>query len=244
MEFEVKLKSFEGPFDLLLFFIERDELDIQNIPISEITNDFLAYINHLEQMDIEIASEFILVAASLMRIKAKMLVPRADKDAQGEEIDPRKELVQKLLEYKKYKSVINEMSEMEKNQLSRQKRGNLIEELNKISEANDIEVELQDIDLYKMLKVYHRVTEKFEDRKANPHHQVIQYPYTMVDQKEMILDKVSKQKELAFVDLLADNPDKIAVIFNFLSILELIQLNLIKIKVGQGFNNFWVSPIE
>ena len=139
MEFEVKLPLFEGPFDLLLFFIERDELDIQNIPISQITNDFLAYINHLEQMDIEVASEFILVAASLMRIKAKMLVPRPDKDEDGIEIDPRKELVQKLIEYKKYKSVIGEMAEMESNRLSRQKRGNLIQEINKISEVNDAE---------------------------------------------------------------------------------------------------------
>ena len=195
-------------------------------------------------MDLEIASEFILVAASLMRIKAKMLVPRPDKDDKGEEIDPRKELVQKLLEYKKYKSVINELADMEKDHLSRQKRGNVVQEINKISEANNVEVELQDIDLYKLLKVYQRVSEKFKDREANPHHQVIQYPYTMVDQKEMILDKVAQHKQLAFTDLIADNSDKIAVIFNFLSILELIQLNLIKIKVGQGFNNFWLSPAE
>ena len=113
MDFEVKLPLFEGPFDLLLFFIERDELDIQNIPISEITSDFLRYIKHLEKMDIEVASEFILVAASLMRIKAKLLVPRPDVDDKGKEIDPRQELVQKLLEYKKYKSVVNEMTEME-----------------------------------------------------------------------------------------------------------------------------------
>ena len=102
--------------------------------------------------------------------------------------------------------------------------------------------ELQDIDLYKMLKVFQKVSERFEDRKANPHHQVVQYPFTIADQKEMILDKVSQNQKLSFSDLIIENPDKIAVIFNFLSILELIQLNLIKIRVGQGFNNFWISP--
>ena len=100
--FEIRLPLFEGPFDLLLFFIERDELDINDIPISKITNDFLEYIRRLETLNIEIASEFILVAATLMRIKSKMLLPRPQLDEQGNEIDPREELVKHLLEYKKY----------------------------------------------------------------------------------------------------------------------------------------------
>ena len=105
MSFEVKIPLFEGPFDLLLFFIERDELDIYDIPISRITNDFLAYLKELEKLNMEVASEFILVAAKLMRIKAKMLLPRPQLDEEGNEIDPRNELVKHLLEYKKYKSV-------------------------------------------------------------------------------------------------------------------------------------------
>ena len=111
--FEVKLPLFEGPFDLLLFFIERDELDIYDIPISKITNDFLEYIRQMEQLNIEVASEFILVAATLMRIKSKMLLPRPQLDEQGNEIDPREELVKHLLEYKKYKSVIDTFHKME-----------------------------------------------------------------------------------------------------------------------------------
>ena len=95
--FEVKLPLFEGPFDLLLFFIERDELDIYDIPISKITNDFLAYIQQMEQLNIEVASEFILVAATLMRIKSKMLLPRPQLDEQGNEIDPREELVRRRI---------------------------------------------------------------------------------------------------------------------------------------------------
>ena len=105
-KFEIKLPLFEGPFDLLLFFIERDELDIYDIPIAQITQDFLDYLDHLEKMNVEVASEFILVAATLMRIKAKMLLPRPVIDQEGNEIDPREELVKHLLEYKKYKSVV------------------------------------------------------------------------------------------------------------------------------------------
>ena len=101
MSYEIKIPLFEGPFDLLLFFIERDELDIMDIPISQITNDFFEYISDLEKMNIEVASEFIVVAATLMRIKSRMLLPRLSVDEEGNEIDPREELVEHLIEYKK-----------------------------------------------------------------------------------------------------------------------------------------------
>ena len=103
--YQIKLDQFEGPFDLLLFFIERDELDIYNIPITKITNDFLEHIHHSEKLNIELSSEFILFISTLMRIKAKMLLPRKELDAQGNEIDPRMELVDKILEYKNSKKL-------------------------------------------------------------------------------------------------------------------------------------------
>src|SRR5918996_5920430 len=108
--FEVKLPLFEGPFDLLLFFIERDELDIYNIPITKIIKDFLDYIHSQDHLNIELSSEFILFVSTLMRIKAKMLLPRKELDEQGNEIDPRQELVDKLLEYKRYKEAAAELA--------------------------------------------------------------------------------------------------------------------------------------
>jgi hypothetical protein len=102
-QYQIKLDQFEGPFDLLLFFIERDELDIYNIPITTITNDFLQYIHQQEHLSIELGSEFILFVSTLMRIKAKMLLPRKELDDAGNEIDPRQELVDKILEYKRFK---------------------------------------------------------------------------------------------------------------------------------------------
>ena len=106
--YQIKLPQFEGPFDLLLFFIERDELDIYNIPITKIIKDFLTFIHSQESLNIELSSEFILFISTLMRIKAKMLLPRKELDAQGNEIDPRQELVDKILEYKKYKEAGND----------------------------------------------------------------------------------------------------------------------------------------
>src|ERR1700677_72511 len=101
--YQIKLPQFEGPFDLLLFFIERDELDIYNIPITKITNDCLVFIHQTEKLNIELSSEFILFVSTLMRIKAKMLIPRKEIDAEGNEIDPRQELINKILEYKRFK---------------------------------------------------------------------------------------------------------------------------------------------
>ena len=244
MNFEIQLPLFQGPFDLLLFFIERDELDIHDIPISKITKDFLEYLEHLERLNLEVASEFILVASTLMRVKAKMLVPRPEKNEEGVEIDPRKELVERLMEYKRYKSVIQELGSMEEQQLQKERRGNVALELKKLSETNNVESELQDIDLYKLLKVFEKVVVRFKDEQNKPIHEVVQYPYTISQQKEALLDKVNLWKEVSFEELIAENCDKIAVIFNFLSILELLQLNLIVIKIGLGYNNFWISKPE
>ncbi|GAB3330667.1 segregation/condensation protein A [Marivirga atlantica] len=244
MSFEIKLPLFEGPFDLLLFFIERDELDIYDIPISKITNDFLDYLKHLESLNIEVASEFILVASTLMRIKAKMLLPRPQIDEEGNEIDPREELVKHLLEYKKYKSVLNELSAMEGDMMQKEKRGNVNKEVKSLAETVNVEAELQNVDLYKLLNVFRNVMAKYELEQNKPKHRVVQYPYTIEGQKDYILDKVAFNSRLPFTDLIADRPNKVAVIFNFLAILELLQSSLISITVGEGFNNFWLEKVE
>src|SRR5688572_29646669 len=170
VSFEIKLPLFEGPFDLLLFFIERDELDIHDIPIFQITNDFMGYIRQLEKLNLEVASDFILTAATLMRIKAKMLLPRTEKDEAGNEIDPRKELVQHLLEYKKYKASLGELSEMEERRLMQENRGNTNDDLERIAKQNQMDFELQDLSLYKLMKVFEKVMLRFEEEERRPKH--------------------------------------------------------------------------
>ena len=241
MSYEIKLPLFEGPFDLLLFFIERDEIDIMDIPISKITNDFFEYISDLESMNIEVASEFIVVAATLMRIKSKMLLPRLSLDEEGNEIDPREELVEHLIEYKKYKSVISEFSDLEDSRLSKKIRGNLESEVGNIAERAKVESELQDIDLYKLLVVFQNVLSKYENEKNKPKHQIFEYPYTITEQKKFLINLLKSKSKISFVRLVEDNPLKILVIYNFLAMLELIQESKIKLSLGNGMNNFWIQ---
>lgn len=242
--FEVRLPLFEGPFDLLLFFIERDELDIYDIPISKITNDFLDYLHHLDTLNVEVASEFILVAATLMRIKSRMLLPRPQVDEQGNEIDPREELVKHLLEYKKYKSVIDTFHKMEETELMREKRGNLMKELKVLAESSNVEAELQDVDLFKLMTVFEKVLKRFEAEKNKPVHEIIQYPYTIEDQKNYLLQEVKTRQRVSFTEIVDAYKTRIALIFNFLAILELLAMGELGIQVGEGYNNFWITKTE
>jgi segregation and condensation protein A len=238
------LPLFEGPFDLLLFFIERDELDIYDIPISKITNDFLDYMHHMDRLNIELASEFILVAATLMRIKSKMLLPRPQLDEAGNEIDPREELVKHLLEYKKYKSVVEEFQKMEETELMKEKRGNIMRELRSLAESTNVEAELQDVDLFKLMTVFEKVLRRHEAEKNKPVHQVVQYPYTVEAQKEFLLKQVDENPNTSFSDIVQKFPTRIAMIFTFLAILELLALQQLSIRIGEGYNNFWISRGE
>lgn len=242
--FEVKLPLFEGPFDLLLFFIERDELDIYDIPISKITNDFLHYIHQLEHLNVDVASEFILVAATLMRIKSKMLLPRPQIDEQGNEIDPREELVKHLLEYKKYKSVVETFHKMEEIELMKEKRGNLSKELRSLAEITNVEAELQDVTIFKLMTIFEKVLKRFEAEKNKPVHQVIQYPYTVEGQKKYVSETLAAKERISFSELLESFPTRIGLIFNFLAILEMLALQMLTIQVGEGYNNFWVSKSQ
>ncbi len=244
MSFEIKLPLFEGPFDLLLFFIERDELDIHDIPISRITDEFLTYLHQLEAINIDLASEFILVAATLMRIKAKMLLPRPETDAQGNEIDPRDELVRHLLDYKKYKSVIGAFSHWEQERQSQETRGNIARELHGIAEKSNVDVELQDLDLYKLLKVYQKVLTRYQINQNRPVHTITQYPYTIEGQKQWLAGQLTTDHRLSFLEIISLNDSKIAVIYNFLAILEMIQYGLATLQIGEGFNNFWIERKE
>jgi segregation and condensation protein A len=228
----------------MLFFIERDELDIYDIPIAKITNDFLDYIHQLEKMEIEVASDFILFAATLMKIKSRMLIPRPELNDSGEEVDPREELIRNLLEYKKYKSVVEDLAHLELEQLSKEKRGNLLSELESLSKQEDVEAELQHVDLYKLLKVFQKTMSKMASRVDETMHTVIQYPYTIEQQKDFVLEKISFKNQVPFTDFISFNPEKIFVIYTFLAILELLQLSQVTIIIGEGYNNFWVEKTE
>lgn len=236
--YNIKLEQFEGPFDLLLFFIERDELDIYNIPIFKITTDFLNYIKELEELNIELASEFILFASTLMRIKAKMLIPRKELDEFGNEIDPRKELVDKILEYKRFKEASETMRVMEAERVLQEKRGNLMKELSQIGETMSEGTEIQSVTIFKLFQNYEKVMKRLKDRLAKPQHVVVKYNYSMEGQREYLMGWASQEKKLAFERIFEACETRIHAIFNFLAILELTQQKYLVLLVGEGRNNF------
>ena len=239
--YRIELPHFEGPFDLLLFFIERDELDIHDIPIAQITRDFLAYMQQAQQMNIELAAEFILVAGTLMRIKAKMLLPRPVYNEEGEEIDPREELVQRLLEYKRYKEVLGQLGKMEEEQSERETRGFNKKEEKLFLDSEFPEEELVGVDLYTIMRAFKRVWERHHDKLQKPRHVIRQYPYKVEEVKSRLLARVEQHDRFDFVSFVMEERDRIFVIFSFLAILELVQLQRLSVTVGQGFNNFWLS---
>ncbi|MEN9299630.1 MAG: hypothetical protein RLZZ429_1943 [Bacteroidota bacterium] len=241
VNYQIKLDQFEGPFDLLLFFIERDELDIYNIPITKIIQDFLDFIHQGEKLNIELSSEFILFVSTLMRIKARLLLPRKEVDAQGNEIDPRQELIDKILEYKRFKEAAVQMAEMEAMRMLMVKRGNLQKELIEIGEDASEGTEIQNITMFKLMKAFEKVMQRVHDRQNKPVHTVVRYNYTMEGSRDYMLDFVAKEKTVAFEKVFEVCNDRIHAIFLFLSILELTQQKFMKLLVAEGKNNFIVE---
>lgn len=239
--FEIKLPQFEGPFDLLLFFIERDELEIHDIPIARITDDFLSYIHQMTSLNMELASEFIFVAATLMRIKAKMLLPRYEASDEQNETDTKEELIRKLIEYKKFKELCEELHPFEDDRFKQEKRGNISFDLEQAEEAAVPGEELSDINLYKLMTVYGRLMKNFLNRKEDVTHTVTQYPYTIEQQKKAIEELLNINKKLDFKAIALKSENKVHFVYNFLAVLEMLQQELIDIQVGLGYNNFWIS---
>lgn len=236
--YQIKLPQFEGPFDLLLFFIERDELDIYNIPINNLTKDFLAYIHELEALNIELASEFILFISTLMRIKSKMLLPRKELDAHGNEIDPRHELVDKILEYKRFKEAAASMAVMEAERLLRLKRGNIRKELEELGHTYAEGTEVQTVSLYKLMSTFEKVMKKFKERNEKPQHVIVKYNYSQESQRAYLMTEMEEKLKASFEAIFSICENRIQAIFTFLAMLELVQQKYLTILSGTGRNNF------
>jgi segregation and condensation protein A len=242
--YQIKLAQFEGPFDLLLFFIERDELDIYNIPITKLINDFLDFIHGEETLNIELSSEFILFVSTLMRIKARLLLPRKEIDAQGNEIDPRQELIDKILEYKKYKQAAAAMAEMEADRMLMIRRGNIQKELAGIGEEAGEGTEIQAITLFKLMKAFERSMQRYSDKFNQPTHTVVRFNYSMEQSKTDMISIAQSERTLSFERLFHKAENRVHAIFLFLSMLELVQGKFLRIMIGEGMNNFIVEYNE
>ena len=230
--YKIKLEQFEGPLDLLLFFIKRDELNIYDSPISRITKEFLEYVNLIKLLDLEIAGDFILMASTLMHIKVRMLLPR-EVDEKGEEIDPRAELVAALLEYKKYKEMSEELSFFESNQRKISFRGNY--SVDPKETFSEYDVLLKDVSIYDLAKTFKRIIEGI---KEEPIHEIIKVNVSIDEQIEHILNLIEAKLEISFLELIEGMKEKIRIVVTFIALLELTKMGKIGIKAAKDFNNF------
>ncbi|MTI88858.1 MAG: hypothetical protein FH748_12905 [Balneolaceae bacterium] len=240
--YRVQLKNFEGPLDLLLFFIKRDELDIYDIPISYITKEFLEYVHLLEELDLDVASEFILMASMLMAIKAKMMLPREEEE--GEELDendPRYELVQKLLEYKRYKEMAEKMADIDEEARKQYMRG--------YPEADQVDKQatgeaLQDVTIFDLMAAFKKVLKDIE--RKNVVHHVEKVEATVEQQAEYILNTLQQRGRQSFIQLCKNLGNKVVVVVTFLAMLEMIKEHQINLFLGEEPTEFYIDlkPVD
>lgn len=228
--YKIVLPNFEGPFDLLLYFIKRDELNIYDIPISKISEEFLNYIKFMQYFDLELAGEFILMSATLMYIKAEMLLPRPKFDEDSEVEDPRTGLVQKLLEYKLYKDASKELAELQESQKYVFYR-NLFE-----SDASIIEnsASYSNATLFDLINAYNKAVQKTE--KTAPRHVVELENVTVEEKIEIINHLLEKEKRISFNNFISKS-NKANIIVSFLAILELMKYQKIYIFQNENFDD-------
>lgn len=228
--YPVKLEIFEGPLDLLLFLIKKNEIDIYDIPISLITQQYLNYLEMMRNLDLEVAGEFILMAATLIRIKAQMLLPKTEEEELEE--DPRAELISALLEYKKYKELSAVLKDKEKERSRFFPRSDFSYLQSEDEKEDDIDVTLSDL-LTAFQKVCRSVPEEIFHR--------VKIEEISLDQRiDHILSCLRNREKVKFAELFLDNPIRLVMVVTFIAILELIRLRKIKILQKRSFSEIWV----
>lgn len=234
--YTIQLPNFQGPFDLLLYFIKRDELNIHDIPIARIANEFLQYTRLIELLDLELAGEFLVMASTLMQIKAKLLLPEEKKegDETQEENDPRAELVRRLLEYKRYKEAAEELNVMSESQRYIYYRQFFAADVK--HDPNPLD-ELAHLTLFDLLAAFSRALQKAP--KAPAPHTIEREPVTIEEQAALIMALFQYRDEVAFSELVA-NTDRSTLVVTFLALLEMMRNFHIRIKQHEQFGEIYL----
>ena len=240
--YRVQLKNFEGPLDLLLFFIRRDELDIHNIPIAYITDQFLEYIRLMEELDLDVASEFIHMASMLMAIKAKMMVPSLDDDDdEMDEEDPRYELVQRLLQYKRFKEMADKMGDLEQKAGERYYRRYL--EPDQVDPQPSGEA-LKEVTMFDLMAAYKNVLSNI--KKERTYHKVERIQVSVEDQTEYVLNRLHEQGRTSFYTMMAELKSRVKIVVTFLAILEMLKEQQLDLFIGDSPTDFAINlkPVD
>lgn len=235
--YEVRLSDFEGPLDLLLFFIQRDELDIYDIPVARITDEYLSYVRLLEEIDLDGAGEFIYMAALLISIKARMLLPRATADGEEEIVDPRKELVDRLLEYVRFKDAADRLGLVLDTRSQLYTRNEPDDE--EIEAVDESEVSY-DVSVFHLVAALRRVLERAQEE---PEHLVRVTDYSVEEQRAWLAENVTSDEPVSFEDIVS-NRTKRFIIATFLAILEVVREGKFRLLLGPSAEDFYLSRIS
>ena len=239
-EYKVDLEVFEGPLDLLLYLIKKDEIDIYDIPIERITTQYMEYLNLMRMLDLNIAGEFIVMAATLMLIKSRLLLPeeeRTDLELEEEEADPRWELVRQLVEYKKFKDAALRLQQLELQQediFGLGTKGLSVE-------PEDAGVALHDVSLFDLITAFNEVLKRTAEEQIG---QILGDRFTVADKIEAVLRTVRPGRPVSFLSLFPPTASRNEVICTFLALLELIRLRQVEAVQADSFGEILISAVE
>ena len=240
MAYRIKLQNFEGPLDLLLFLLKKNELNIYDIPIALITQQYLQYIQIMQTLDLEVASEFIVMAATLIRIKSKLLLPKPDIEEELEEIDPRQELIERLIEYRKYKQIALELSTREDKYCKLHKRENYQFDF---LEDEEQSLDSSQVTLFDLISAFREVTLRYENQ---PIHQIHTPSISVDEQYEFIKTLINSRDQLSFSELMDEVhlKTRAVLVATFIAMLELIKNSIIQIRQSKPFSEIWIFGIS
>jgi segregation and condensation protein A len=234
-EYKVQLEIFEGPLDLLLYLIKKDEVDIQDVSISRITGQYLKYIETFKLLNIDLAAEFIVMAANLMYLKSRTLLPRQEQppDEDAEDDDPRWELIRQLIEYKKFKDAANFLSLKE---IEQEDTFALKSEQPEVDESL---APLAEVSIFDLIRAFQNVLKRFEE--SHDLGDIVDDRYTVSDKLEMLLTRFKPGESAPFDSLFADAATKAEVIVTFLAVLELMKMNQFALRQGELFGRIEIE---
>ena len=239
-DYKVKLEVFEGPLDLLLYLIKKEEVDIYDIPIERITNQYMEYLTLMQMLNLEVAGEFLVMAATLMYIKSRMLLPAdqqvTDAEEEGGE-DPRWELIRQLVEYKKFKDAAAQLAKREEEQ------ANVFppKALDAAVEA-DKNVPLAEVSIFDLINAFNDVLKKASAR--SDFHEIIEEKFTVSDKIEEILYTLRDRTDMLFSELFAAASSRVEIVVTFLALLELIRLKRLKVRQEESFGEIRVIKVS
>jgi len=236
MSYKIKLDLFEGPLDLLLYLVKKDHLNIYDIPIAKVTDQYLSYLELMRMLDLNVAGEFLVMAATLLAIKSKMLLPAEEGEGQAEEVDPRAELVERLLEYERFKQIAEDLRQKEVSQQDVFKRSKA-QDLNELPEPEVKEIYFE-ASIFDLINAF---TKALQDVPKEVFYEVIKDEFTIEEKVHKILHLLLVKDSVGLSDLFEEAKNKIEIVVTFLAILELIRLKEIVARQKELFDEIEIT---